>query len=302
MSGSSFTSAAADSPLRIGFGGRFDIKGSSSKPPRDARDKKANRERLQQSVEQLAELQKMLYAADHHSVLLIFQAMDAAGKDSTISAVLSGVNPAGCEVYSFKQPSKEELGHDFLWRSARCLPSRGRIGVFNRSYYEEVLVVRVHPEYLGGQHLPHMPKSLDALWQERYESIRDHEKHLARNGTLILKFWLNVSRQEQRERFLARLDEPGKNWKFTAGDVVEGTHWKHYRKAYAEMLAETSRPWAPWYAIPADSKSFMRAEVADIVVRSMKRLKLQYPEPGKDERARYAALRKQLLAQKTRAR
>jgi PPK2 family polyphosphate:nucleotide phosphotransferase len=219
--------------------------------------------------------------------------MDAAGKDSTIRAVLSGVNPAGCEVYSFKRPSTEELDHDFLWRTACRLPQRGRIGVFNRSHYEEVLVAKVHPEFLDAQRLPGGKRGAQ-FWAQRYESIRDHEKHLARNGTVILKFWLNVSKEEQRSRFLARLNEPEKNWKFEAADVAERAHWPAYMKAYEDALNETSRPWAPWYAIPADNKPYMRAAVADIIVRTLQSLNLQYPTPGKEEKAQFSALRKRL--------
>ena len=285
---------AIDSPYLVPFDGSFRVERASNKAPKDAPGKKQNRKLLQQQVEALDELQRILYAHDNHSVLLIFQAMDAAGKDSTIRAVLSGVDPAGCEVYSFKRPSDTDLDHDFLWRTAQCLPSRGRIGVFNRSYYEEVLAVRVHPEFLKNQKLPLVPKKLETLWQERFESIRDHEKHLARNGTLILKFWLNVSREEQRQRFLARLDEPEKNWKFEGGDVSERGHWKTYMRAYEEALNATSRPWAPWYAIPADSKSHMRLTVAQIIVNSLKTLKLRYPRLEPEERAKFGQLKQQL--------
>jgi PPK2 family polyphosphate:nucleotide phosphotransferase len=216
--------------------------------------------------------------------------MDAAGKDSTIRAVMSGINPAGCQVSSFKAPSDEELEHDFLWRSACRLPERGRIGVFNRSYYEEVLVVRVHPEYLQGQNLPR-DVDPETLWEQRYDSIRDHELHLARNGTVVLKFFLNVSHAEQRARFLARLDEPEKNWKFAAGDVRERGFWPQYQQAYQEALAATSRPWAPWYAIPADDKPAMRADVAEIVVAALEGLDLRYPEPTAKEREHFAVMR-----------
>ena len=240
-------------------------------------DKKSYKKRLYELVDELDDLQRRLYADDKHSVLLVFQAMDAAGKDSTIRAVMSGVNPAGCQVFSFKQPSAEELDHDFLWRTAKSLPQRGRIGIFNRSYYEETLVVRVHPEYLGGQKLPDMP-GLDTLWQQRFESIRDHEKHLARNGTVILKFWLNISQQEQHKRFLSRLDDQRKNWKFSTGDLAESKFWDQYMHAYEEALNATSRPWAPWYAIPADDKPYMRLRVAEIIVESLRTLNSKYPE------------------------
>ena len=219
--------------------------------------------------------------------------MDAAGKDSTVRSVMSGINPAGCQVFSFKQPSPEELDHDFLWRSAKCLPERGRIGIFNRSYYEEVLVVRVHPEYLKAQRLPD-GVDLKNIWQQRYVSICDHEKHLAQNGTVILKFWLNVSKAEQRRRFLARIDEPRKNWKFSAGDVTERKFWQDYMAAYEAAIKATTRPWAPWYAIPADDKPFMRLCVAEIIVQSLKKLKLKYPTIGAREKARFAELRAML--------
>jgi PPK2 family polyphosphate:nucleotide phosphotransferase len=228
-------------------------------------------------------------------LLLIFQAMDAAGKDSTIRAVLSGINPAGCQVFSFKQPTPEELDHDMLWRCTRRLPERGRIGVFNRSYYEEVLVVRVHPQYLQGQKLPYRNKvDPAAIWRERFASFLDYEEHLARNGTVILKFWLNVSKDEQRRRFLDRINEPNKNWKFSARDVEERSHWEKYMAAYQAVLSATSRPWAPWYAIPADNKPFMRLTVAEIIVQSLKKLGLAYPKINREEKAKFAKMRKML--------
>ena len=254
-------------------------------------EKRAYKKRLDKLVDELDDLQRRLYASDKHSVLLVFQAMDAAGKDSTIRAVMSGIDPTGCQVFSFKQPSAEELDHDFLWRTAQRLPQRGRIGVFNRSYYEETLVVRVHPEYLGGQKLPRQI-DLEDLWQERFESIRDHEKHLARNGTIILKFWLNVSREEQRKRFLSRLDDRRKNWKFSTGDVTESGLWKDYMHAYEQALGATSRPWAPWYAIPADDKPYMRLKVAEIIVDSLSQLDLQYPSVSKRHLEEIGEMRK----------
>ena len=257
---------------------------------------KADYERaLAAHVAKMSALQSRLYAQNRHALLLIFQAMDAAGKDSTIRAVLSGVNPAGCQVSSFKRPSETELAHDFLWRSWQQLPQRGRIGVFNRSYYEEVLVVRVHPEFLDDQNLPYRPKKLEDLWRERYESIREHEQHLARSGTVILKFWLNVSPEEQRDRLLARLEEPEKNWKFEEGDLAERARWKDYMAAYEDALNATSRPHAPWYAIPADSKSFMRMTVADIIVRTLKSLDLKYPKLGKEQLSKFGEIKQQLL-------
>ncbi|MGH8530708.1 MAG: PPK2 family polyphosphate kinase [Nevskiales bacterium] len=285
---------AAKSPHLVAFDGRFKLKHAPTEAPKGAPDKTAAKARLAELVKKLDELQRVLYAHDNHSVLLVFQAMDAAGKDSTIRAVLSGVDPAGCEVYSFKRPSEQELGHDFLWRTAQCLPQRGRIGVFNRSYYEEVLAVCVHPEFLGAQKLPALPKNLDRLWEERYKSIRDHEKHLARSGTLILKFWLNVSAEEQRKRFMTRLQEPEKNWKFELADVRERGFWRQYMRAYEDALNATSRPWAPWYAIPADNKAYMRMAVAEIIVRSLKKLDLHYPRLEADELAKFARLRRQL--------
>ena len=270
---------AVKSPCLVPFNDDFQLSEASTLVE-TVTDKKAYKKRLGKLVDEIADQQRRLYASDQFSILLVFQAMDAAGKDSTIRAVMSGVDPTGCQVFSFKQPSSEELDHDFLWRTAKSLPQRGRIGVFNRSYYEEVLVVRVHPEYLGGQKLPYKVE-LDQLWQQRYESIRDHEKHLARNGTVVLKFWLNVSRDEQRKRFLSRLDDQSKNWKFSSGDVDESALWKDYMNAYEQALNATSRPWAPWYAIPADDKPYARLQVAEIIVESLKSLNLKYPPVSK---------------------
>jgi PPK2 family polyphosphate:nucleotide phosphotransferase len=275
------------SPFRVPFDGSFKRTKAATVPPKNAPDEAECKVRLAFQAQELDDLQRKFYADNRFALLLIFQAMDAAGKDSTIRAVMSGVNPAGCQVYSFKAPSAEELEHDFLWRTARRLPERGRIGIFNRSYYEEVLVVRVHPDYLSNQRLPFLP-SLDKVWKERYESIREHEAHLARNGTVILKFWLNVSKEEQRRRFLARIEEPQKNWKFSVSDVRERNHWKEYMAAYQDMLNATSRPWAPWYAIPADDKVYMRLVVSEIIVETLKALKLSYP---KSTEAQQIALR-----------
>jgi PPK2 family polyphosphate:nucleotide phosphotransferase len=285
---------AVTSPYLVPFDGAFRVGEAESVPPGKAPGHKRAKEGLAEQVEALDDLQRRLYADDRFSLLLVFQAMDAAGKDGTIRAVLSGINPAGCQVFSFKQPSAEELDHDFLWRTARRLPERGRIGVFNRSYYEEVLVVRVHPEYLAPQRLPPLPDDLTELWRHRYASIREHEEHLARAGTVILKFWLNVSREEQRERFLARLDEPKKNWKFSSGDVAERRHWEAYMAAYEDALNATSRPHAPWYAIPADDKPYMRLAVAEIVVRTLESLGLEYPKVDKAEKARFREMRRTL--------
>jgi PPK2 family polyphosphate:nucleotide phosphotransferase len=284
----------ADSPYRVPFDGDFRIARAATAPPKGDGDKSINKQRLAKQIDALDELQKRLYADNRHAVLLVFQAMDAAGKDSTIRAVLTGINPAGCQVVSFKRPSEEELDHDFLWRCIRLLPERGRIGVFNRSWYEEVLTVRVHPEHLAAQRLPWQPKKDKALWRERFESIADFEKHLARNGTVILKFWLNLSRDEQKKRLLSRLDEPEKNWKFESGDLAERTRWTDYTAAYEELLNATSKPWAPWYAIPADDKPYMRATVAEIIVARLRQLGLRYPELDTADRTHLAQLRQQL--------
>jgi PPK2 family polyphosphate:nucleotide phosphotransferase len=284
---------AVASPYLVGDNGKFRVKKAATAPPGDAPHKKKSKQRLAKRIDEISDLQRMLYAHDRYAILLIFQAMDAAGKDGTIRAVMSGINPAGCQVFSFKQPTPEELDHDFLWRTAIRLPERGRIGIFNRSYYEEVLVVRVHPEYLDAQKLPG-DIDLKKIWQQRYASICDHEKHLAQNGTVILKFWLNVSKDEQRRRFLARIDEPSKKWKFSAGDVNERTFWQDYMAAYEAAINATSRPWAPWYAIPADDKPFMRLCVAEIIVQSLKKLKLAYPKVGAKEKTRFAELRAML--------
>jgi len=272
-------------PYKIVRGKKFRLKdfdpadtgglGSEAKPQA--------KELLARGVSWLAEEQDKLYAQNQWSVLLVFQAMDAAGKDGTIKHVTSGVNPQGCQVYSFKQPSPEELDHDFLWRTTRCLPERGRIGIFNRSYYEEVLVVRVHPEYLGRQHLP------DALigrkvWDRRLADIANFERYLARNGTLVLKFFLNVSRKEQKRRFMERLDQPEKNWKFSAADVKERAYWNDYMKAYEAAIRATATPDAPWYVVPADNKWFTRLVVAAAIVEAMERLELAYPKVGAAQR------------------
>jgi len=258
-------------------------------------DSKADYEaRLARHVEQLSELQNRLYADDRYALLLVFQAMDAAGKDSCIKHVMSGVNPQGCQVYSFKHPSAEELDHDFLWRTQRALPERGRIGIFNRSYYEEVLVVRVHPEILRAQKVPHELLDDADIWEKRYRSIADMEAHLHRNGTRIVKFFLHVSRDEQRKRFLARIDEPQKNWKFSKQDVEERGYWKDYMRAYEDCLAATSTKRSPWYVVPADDKSNARLVVSRIIVETLKSLDLAYPRLDPARRRELAALRRQL--------
>jgi PPK2 family polyphosphate:nucleotide phosphotransferase len=247
----------------------------------------------QKGLERLEELQDRLYAQDRYALLLIFQGMDAAGKDHVIKHVMSGVNPQGTEVHSFKQPSHEELDHDFLWRTTKALPERGRIGIFNRSYYEEVLVVRVHPRLLESQKLPARCITRH-IWDERFEDIRAYERHLWRNGTIIRKFFLNVSRGEQRRRFLERIDDPAKNWKFSSADMAERDRWKDYRSAFADALAETSRRHAPWYVIPADHKWFTQALVSDIVVDALEHLDLSRPKLDADQKRDLAKARKQL--------
>jgi len=240
-------------------------------------DKKEAQAMLAAGVERLAELQERLYANDRWSVLIVLQAMDAAGKDSIIKHVMSGINPQGCEVHSFKAPSAEELQHDFLWRVAQRLPANGRIGIFNRSHYEEVLTVRVHKELLARQKLPKPLVGKD-IWQQRFDDIRAFERHLARNGTLILKFFLNISREEQRRRFLDRIDEPAKRWKFSMSDVAERKLWDEYMAAYEEMIRQTSTPEAPWFVVPADHKWFTRMVTAGAIVQALQALKLDYPK------------------------
>ena len=286
--------AGPDTPYLVPFDGSFRVADAPAGPPSNAPNKGELKDRLDEWTDHLDDLQRRLYAQDKFSLLLVFQAMDAAGKDSTIRAVMRGINPAGCQVSSFKQPSKEELDHDFLWRTTQRLPERGRIGIFNRSYYEEVLVIRVHPEYLKYQRLPHVPENLDDLWETRYKSIRDHEKHLADNGTIILKFWLNVSKDEQRERFLSRLEDQKKHWKFSEGDLAERELWSQYMTAYENALNATSRPWAPWYAIPADDKTFMRERVSATIVQALQELNLAYPDVDEDTKSRFAEFRQRL--------
>ena len=249
---------------------------------------------LEQGVQWLAEEQDKLYAQDRWSVLLIFQAMDAAGKDGAIKHVMSGINPQGCQVSSFKAPSSEDLDHDFMWRCVKALPERGRIGIFNRSYYEECLVVRVHRELLERQKLPPQLAGKD-VWKERFEDISAFERYLARNGTLILKFFLHVSRNEQKKRFLARLDEPDKNWKFSTADAKERAHWNDYMMAYEDVIRRTASAHAPWYVVPADNKWFTRLIVAAAVVDEIDRLDLAYPRVGREKRRELAAVRELLI-------
>ncbi len=250
---------------------------------------------LEDCREELSDLQERLYADDRHAVLMVFQAMDAAGKDGTIEHVFSGVNPAGCQVVSFKAPSAEELDHTFLWRIAKALPERGRIGIFNRSHYEEVLVVRVHPEFIQKQRLP--AKRVDAaFWRARYEDINGFERHLDNNGIVVLKFFLHVSRQEQRRRFLDRLKDRQKHWKFSYGDLEESRLWDAYMDAYEEMLTRTSTPWAPWHVIPADHKWVMRALVSHVIVSRLQGLDLRFPEADAEKKAAIERALKELMA------
>jgi len=244
--------------------------------------KKEYKKILKKQIKQMSELQQVHYAANKYSVLIIFQAMDAAGKDSTIRHVMSGINPQGCQVFSFKQPSKEELDHDFLWRTNKSLPEKGRIGIFNRSYYEEVLVVKVHPELLKYQDLPDEVINNKKLWEDRYLSINNLEKHLHQNGTVIIKFFLNVSKEEQKNRFISRIKEPSKNWKFSMSDVQERKYWDDYMKAYEECINNTSKSYAPWYIIPADDKKNARLIVSQIIIDTFEKLDLEYPKTSKD--------------------
>lgn len=283
---------AAGHKFRVPYDDSFQLARAATTPPEDSSDTKQNKRRLRRLRKQLGELQHKLYADDRYAVLVVFQAMDAAGKDGTIRAVMTGVNPAGVQVHSFKQPSAEELDHDFLWRTYMRLPERGRIGVFNRSYYEEVLVARVHPKVLTKQRLPDV--DMKRIWNGRFASIRAKEEHLARNGVIVLKFWLNVSLDQQRRRFLRRLDDPERNWKFSVGDVEERQHWSAYMRAFEEALRATSRPWAPWYAIPADDKPYMRAKVAEVLVENLRRLNLRYPPVDEKVRARFDEMRELL--------
>jgi PPK2 family polyphosphate:nucleotide phosphotransferase len=251
---------------------------------------------LEKDLEQLAAAQQLLYAADTYSVLVVLQAMDAAGKDGIIKHVMSGLNPQGCQVFSFKRPSDEDLDHNFLWRCMRCLPERGRIGIFNRSYYEEVLVVRVHPEFLDRQKLP-PGKRGKGFWQKRYDDINRFERHLVRNGTVVLKFFLNVSKDEQKKRFLERLDNPEKHWKFSAADLAERAHWDRYMEAFEDAIRATSTKWAPWYVVPADHKWAARAIVADVLTTTINSLGLEYPKLDAQQRQALAAARAKLAAE-----
>jgi PPK2 family polyphosphate:nucleotide phosphotransferase len=284
-------------PFRIDDGRRFRLKDHDPGHTSGFDSKEKAEKALARGVERLAELQDKLYAQDRWALLLVFQAMDAAGKDGAVKHVMSGVNPQGCQVYSFKAPTSDDLDHEYLWRTAKCLPERGRIGIFNRSYYEEVLVVRVHPEILAKQKLP---KELvtKRIWKERYEDIAAHERYLARNGVVVRKFFLNVSRAEQKRRFLERLEKAEKNWKFSAADANERQHWKAYMSAYEEMIRATAAPHAPWIVVPADKKWFARLVVAAAVADAMEELGLAYPEVTEAQRKEMAAARRELEGEK----
>ncbi|HEV8337882.1 MAG TPA: polyphosphate kinase 2 family protein [Candidatus Polarisedimenticolia bacterium] len=281
---------------RIASGDRFRLERIDPRDTGGIRSKSEARKRLDRGLARLGELQPKLFAQDRWALLLIFQAMDAAGKDGTIRNVMSGINPQGCQVFSFKAPSREELDHDYLWRVNRCLPERGRIGIFNRSYYEEVLVVRVHPELLARQNLPQRLVGKE-IWKQRFEDINAYERYLGRNGVLLRKFFLHVSPEEQKKRFLSRLDEPEKNWKFRAEDVRERRHWRAYRKAYEEMIRSTATQQAPWHVVPADHKWFTRLVVAEVVVEALESLDLRFPKMDKRQRAELVAAHRELLAE-----
>jgi PPK2 family polyphosphate:nucleotide phosphotransferase len=286
-------------PFRIDDGQRFRLRDVD---PGDtlrlgSEDKPRAKEALAMGVEALAELQDRLYAQDRWALLLVFQAMDAAGKDGTIKHVMSGINPQGCEVVSFKGPSAEDLDHDYLWRCMRLLPERGRIGIFNRSYYEETLVVRVHPSYLEAQKLPEELVT-KRIWDERFEDIRNFEHYLARNGVVIRKFFLHVSKGEQKRRFLERVENPEKNWKFSVNDINERAFWRDYMRAYEDTIRNTATKHAPWYVVPADNKWFTRLIVAAAVVETLDSLDLAYPRVGKEKRRQLAAVKRALLAGK----
>ena len=284
-------------PYRVTSGKKFRLKDFDPNDTGEttSEDKPRAKELLEEGVEVLAELQDVLYAQDQWSILLIFQAMDAAGKDGAIKHVMSGINPQGCQVFSFKSPSSEDLKHDYLWRCLKCLPERGRIGIFNRSYYEETLVVRVHPDFLAKQKIPKKLVTKN-IWEERYEDIRNVERYLTRNGVVIRKFFLNVSSGEQKKRFLARLDDPAKNWKFSSNDARERGFWKEYMEAYEDMICNTATDDAPWFVVPADNKWFTRVVVAAAVIDALESLDLHYPEVGESQRQELAAAKKELTA------
>ena len=283
--------------FRVSEGRRFRLKDIDPADTGDLRSREEADRLLEEGTVRLRRLQEKLYAEDRWGLLLIFQAMDAAGKDSTIKHVMSGVNPQGCQVYSFKAPSAEDLNHDFLWRTTRCLPERGRIGIFNRSYYEETLVVRVHPEILQSQKLPPSLVTKN-LWKERFEDIVAFERYATRNGIAIRKFFLHVSREEQKRRFLSRLDMPAKNWKFSLADARERNHWREYMRAYEDMIRNTSSEQAPWYVVPADHKWFTRLVVGAAVIDAIKEMHPEFPTVDRAQRKELAAVRATLAGQK----
>jgi len=281
--------------FRVREGHKVDLKKWPTKIEPVCKTKDQYKKLLAEHVEQLISQQQLLYADNRFAILLIFQAMDAAGKDGAIRHVMSGVNPQGCQVFSFKHPSAAELEHDFLWRTTRDLPGRGKIGIFNRSYYEEVLIVRVHRELLVGEGLPDPPRHDTEIWHDRYRSITDLEKHLHVNGTRIVKFFLHLSKEEQRKRFLERIDDPEKNWKFSRADIAEREFWKRYMEVYGECLGATSTDHAPWYVVPADDKENARLIVSRIVLDTFEELKMSYPETSPERRQELLSIRKQLV-------
>jgi PPK2 family polyphosphate:nucleotide phosphotransferase len=281
--------------FRVPPGKKIDLRKWPTRVKPVYKSKKKYHKLLEEQVEELSALQRLHYASNGYAILLIFQGMDAAGKDGVIRQVMSGVNPQGCQVFSFKQPSAEELEHDFLWRTTKRLPERGRIGIFNRSYYEEVLIVRVHPEILRGQGLPDKLLDEKAIWQERYRSIVDLEAHLHRNGTRIIKFFLHQSKDEQRKRFLKRIDNPDKNWKLSIADIEERKLWKYYMQAYEACVSATSTKDAPWYVVPADNKKNARLIISEIILDVFNGLKMAYPKPGAKRRRELQSIRKRLL-------
>ena len=283
--------------FRVTDGAEFRLKDFDPAETLGLKSKEHAQETLESGVARLCDLQDKLFAQDRWAILVVLQAMDAAGKDSLIKHVMSGLNPQGCSVSSFKEPSTEELNHDYLWRATRALPERGKIGIFNRSYYEEVLVVRVHPEILSRERLPAELVS-GKIWRERFEDIRAYERYLDRNGIVIMKFFLNVSKKEQKKRFLERLDEPEKNWKFSASDVMERNHWGEYMDAYEEMIQNTSTERAPWYVVPADHKWFTRVVVAEALVHALDKLNLSYPQVDKKKRRDLKKARAALMREK----
>ena len=277
-------------PYRVDNGKKFRLKDFAPDDTSGVKSKKHAEKELPRGIERMADLQDKLYAQDRWAILLIFQAMDAAGKDGVIKHVMSGVNPQGCQVYSFKQPSAEELDHDFLWRTNKCIPERGRIGIFNRSYYEEVLVVRVHKELLERERMPPSLVTKD-IWNERFADINAYEQYLSRNGVVIRKFFLNLSKEEQKRRFLKRLDEPDKNWKFSTADSAERERWSEYMTAYEDMIQHTATPHAPWYVVPADNKWYTRLVVAAAIIHALEDLNLHYPTVDADKRKELKAAR-----------